>query len=348
MNDIEKQTERIIFIAEDISYPVDEGMKKFNYFLLRYLQSHYAEFKLYSFTNDYPNVNFGKIQSKSFISLKLFKDIRSFHPRLIIYSPFSSGTMYSFLRLFALNLASKSSKTIIINLQRRSHNWIFKKIIKLIRPYRVAVFSAKDHDYFTSMGLDTVFCRTGVDMDQFVPVSIERKGQLRRKYGFIESDKVILHIGHINPTRNIDILKFLLKDGSKVVIVGSTSTSQDKELKDDLENVGIKIFADYIEHIEELYQLSDVYVFPVKNDHSAIEFPLSVLEAMACNLPVVTTSYGSLPDFFIQSKCFTFFNNWEELVSQVRSAFRTECNNRNILAEKFSWETVFEDFFTNI
>lgn len=348
MNDIEKQTERIIFIAEDISYPVDEGMKKFNYFLLRYLQSHYTDFKLYSCSNDYQDMNFRKIKSKSFISLKLFRDIRNFHPRLIIYSPFSSGTMYSFLRLFVLNLVSKSSKTIIINLQRRSHNGIFKKIIRLIRPSRVVVFSIKDKNYFTSMGIDTLLCRTGVDMDQFVPVFQERKGQLRRKYGFNESDKIILHIGHLKPTRNIDILKFLLVDGNKVVIVGSTSTSQDMSLKDDLENAGIKIFSDYVEHIEELYQLSDVYVFPVKNDHSAIEFPLSVLEAMACNLPVVTTSYGSLPDFFKQSACFTYFNNREELLSRVRSAFGTDCNNRNRLAEKFSWETVFEEFFTKI
>ncbi|MBN1181904.1 MAG: glycosyltransferase [Bacteroidales bacterium] len=345
---MDKQTERIIFIAEDISFPVDEGMKKFNYFLLQYLQSHYTEFKLYSFTNDYPNVNFRKIKSKSFISLKLFSDIRNFHPRLIIYSPFSSGTLYSFLRLFVINLASKSSKTIIINLQRRSHNGISKKIINLIRPYRVAVFSRKDHYYFTSLGIDTAFCRTGVDMDQFVPVSTERKGQLRRKYGLNESDKIILHIGHLKPTRNIDILKLLLKEGNEVVIVGSTSTSQDKELKNDLENAGVKIFDGYIEHIEELYQLSDVYVFPVKNDHSAIEFPLSVLEAMACNLPVVTTSYGSLPDFFIQSTCFTYFNNREELFSKVKRAFRTGCNNRNILAENFSWENVFEEFFTKI
>jgi len=323
-------------------------MKKFNFFLLRYLQSQDTEFKLYSFANDYSNVNFRKIKSKSFISLKMFRDIRRFNPRLIIYSPFSSGTLYSFLRLFVINLASKSSKTIIINLQRRSHTWVFKKIIRLIRPYRVAVFSTKDHDYFTSMGIDTVLCRTGVDLDQFAPVSTESKGQLRKKYGLNESDKIILHVGHLKPTRNIDILKFLLEDGNKVVIVGSTSTSQDKELKDNLENAGIKIFTDYVEHIEELYQLSDVYVFPVKNDHSAIEFPLSVLEAMACNLPVVTTSFGSLPDFFIQSECFTYFNNGEELLSQVRSAFRADCNNRNILAEKFSWETVFEEFFTKI
>lgn len=144
------------------------------------------------------------------------------------------------------------------------------------------------------------------------------------------------------------MLKLLLTDGNKIVIVGSTSTSQDKQLKDDLENAGIKIIAGYIEHIEELYQLSDVYVFPVKNDHSAIEFPLSVLEAMACNLPVVTTTYGSLPDFFVQSSCFTYFSGQQELLSLVRSAFFADCNNRHKITEKFSWDTVFEEFFTKI
>ena len=53
----------------------------------------------------------------------------------------------------------------------------------------------------------------------------------------------------------------------------------------------------FVENIEEVYQLSDVYIFPVKEEMNAIDIPLSVLEAASCNLQIVTTDYGELKVF---------------------------------------------------
>jgi len=54
----------------------------------------------------------------------------------------------------------------------------------------------------------------------------------------------------------------------------------------------------YIKKIEEIYQLSDCYIFPITFEGGGISILLSVLEAMACNLPVVTTKFGGLPAIF--------------------------------------------------
>jgi glycosyltransferase involved in cell wall biosynthesis len=340
--------ERIIFIAEDLSFPIDEGMKKYNYFLLQYLKTHFSDFVLFTLEdNDLTNES-EIINNKSFVSLKLFLKIRKFNPRLVIYSPSSSGTLLSFVRLFIIKLASLKSETIIINLQRRHHSQAAKAIIKFIKPRFVVVFSKKDSDYYNSMKIDTLPGKTGVDLNRFLPVNKTRKEELRRKYGFNELDKILLHIGHIKESRNISVLKPLLAEGYQVLLVGSTSTSQDMSLKYDLEKSGIKILDSYISQIEEIYQLSDIYVFPVINDNSAIEFPLSVLEAMACNLPVVTTPYGSLPDYFDQSGCFTYFSNKEELHRQVGSALRSVSENREVVLMKFSWEGIFDELFHSI
>jgi glycosyltransferase involved in cell wall biosynthesis len=69
---------------------------------------------------------------------------------------------------------------------------------------------------------------------------------------------------------------------------------------------------------------------------------------MACNLPVATTAYGSLSDYFKQTCCFAYFETDRDLKIQVNNILQHECNNRQIVAERFSWEVVFGDLFENL
>lgn len=342
------QYKNVIFITEDVSFPIDEGMKKYNYSLVQYLSINYLNFKLFTRANNDLTIDYERMANKFFISTKLYYSIRKFKPDLIIYSPESSGTLFSFIRLLIIRCYYFKSKTILINLQRRDHNWVGKKIIKLFQPDWVVAFSKNDCHYFNKIGITTILSKTGVDIHQFKPVNNDLKWELRKKYGFNESDKIALHVGHIKKTRNVDVLKALTNEDYKVIIIGSTSTSSDEELRNDLLKHGIKIINTYLSKIEEIYQLSDVYVFTALNDHSAIEFPLSVLEAMACNLPVVTTPYGSISDYFAETKCFTFFNNQEELINQIGGVLRTDSNNRAIVSKNFSWDSIFNALFKNI
>ena len=65
-----------------------------------------------------------------------------------------------------------------------------------------------------------------------------------------------------------------------------------------LQKEGIIVYDHFIESIEEIYQLSDTYVFPVVDENASIGMPLSILEARACGIPVVSTDYGSVNYFF--------------------------------------------------
>ncbi|HBE43617.1 MAG TPA: hypothetical protein DDW27_20960 [Bacteroidales bacterium] len=219
-----------------------------------------------------------------------------------------------------------------------------RKILKYIRPERIVVFSDKDSSYFENMGLGTVLCRSGTDTDQFKPAGKDSRLQLREKYGFGGNERIALHVGHIRLTRNLGILKALADDGYTVIIIGSTSTQADKSFCDELTRHGIIVRKEYIARIEEMYQLSDLYVFPVLNDHAAIEFPLSVLEAMSCNLPVITTPYGSLPEYFSEtSSGFAYFNDQNELILKSREVLNVKCNNRDLILQHFSWNNVMEE-----
>ena len=73
-------------------------------------------------------------------------------------------------------------------------------------------------------------------------------------------------------------------------------------------------------NIEEVYALSDCYVFPTPpmNKINSIEIPLSVLEAMACNLSVITTKFGALPKVFEEGDGLIFVDDGEDGERAIR------------------------------
>ena len=61
-----------------------------------------------------------------------------------------------------------------------------------------------------------------------------------------------------------------------------------------LEKENITLVEGFVPRIWELYQLADVYLFPVEYIKGCIDAPLSAMEAAACGIPVVTTAFGEL------------------------------------------------------
>lgn len=107
----------------------------------------------------------------------------------------------------------------------------------------------------------------------------------------------MLHVGHLHSGRNVEILEHITEDKQVVLVVSSVS-KQDQNLRKRLNaKQNVRIIDQYLPDIQEIYQLSDIYLFPVENEENCIDVPLSVLEAAACNTPIVTTAYGELTQF---------------------------------------------------
>ena len=155
-------------------------------------------------------------------------------------------------------------------------------------------------------GCKAEFIPLGVDMNKFHPVTKEKKKMLRKKYEIPQDKFIILHLGHINYGRNLSVLKSLQRDDNQAIIVSSTSTPEDTPkditLQKELESEGIVIFDKYIDSIEEVYQLSDCYAFPVTLEQGCIGIPLSVLEAMAMTKPIITTNAGGISEIIINDQ----------------------------------------------
>jgi glycosyltransferase involved in cell wall biosynthesis len=346
-----KYSRSIVIISENFYEPIDEGMKKTSYNIL--LQAELIFENVFAFcpTNNEKLLNCVSYHSlgKSFLSFSFRRLIKILSPSVILYIPGSSGTIGGFLRSFALRkFIAPNTKIYLLCLQLRKYSFVDKIIISLIRPSTTITTNEENRKIFEELGLNVKKIFLGIDVDKFIPVDERTKKDLRVKYNLPLDKKIVLHIGHIKSNRQLIELCDNIDNKFQLLIVGSTSTEQDESLKAKLLDKGARIISDYIENIQEVYQLSDCYIFHVTNNAAAIDIPLSVLEAMAVNLPVITTKYGDLP-IMLNEKIngLHFVENRNQIKEKLEFVFGEQSlteTRRAVL--NYTWEKVLKLIFT--
>ena len=197
-----------------------------------------------------------------------------------------------------------NAKVILSALQPSS--FYFEMLIPFIKPDLVLIQSNKYKEFFERFGCNTSFFPNCVDTERFFPASKEFKIALRAKYNIGLDKFVILHVGPIKKDRNVSIFNALQNDNNQVIIVARDSQANDVELYQSLKRSGCIIIGSYVENIRDIYVLSDCFVFPTINERACIEMPLSILEAMACNLPIITSEFRAIPKAFSNGEGFFF------------------------------------------
>ena len=330
-------------ITEDMSPPLDEGIKNFAYSLLQAWPSeipvHGISALLGRRTN---NTKIAHLRAnRLFLSYGLCEELRSHRPDLICYVPSASATLFSFIRSRLLKLYQPQARVVMISLQPRQYGWFARHLIRFLAPDVLFVQHKETAKQLIALGCHVQLIPSGVDLDKFTPVSPYRKVELRKKYGLEPDTYTVLHVGHIKRERNVQSLVHIRKKlAAQVILVGSSFPGQDKDLLNELQGQGITIFNQYQSNIEQLYQLSDCYVFPVVSEQACIGAPLSVLEAMACNLPVVTLRYGDLPAAFEDGDGLFYAEEPSELPEIVARTMYTNGFNTREMVTPYSWQNV--------
>lgn len=322
-----------ICLIGESSNVLDEAMRKSTYFFYKYLQTYH---------------NIKLMDVRQALTPGFWKSLRENNPDVFHYV--TGPSINSFVMLKAISIHYPNAKTVMSAMH--PDLYLFHKgLVKLLKPDMVLVQSYLTECWFKSIGCLTKFLPSGVETDRFVPAIPGIKKELRKKYG-LEPDKfIILHVGSIKAERNVERLIKLQGNERQVIVIGAKSTGIEGYTLHKLRESGCVVFTDFYPRIEEFYMLSDCYVFPAQLRHgfnsslatTSIEMPLSVLEAMSCNLPVVSTHFGPLPRVFDEGDGLIFSDDESGMIQGVETLQRGlgVKTRQKVLA--YSWKKIVKD-----
>ncbi|HPN84109.1 MAG TPA: glycosyltransferase family 4 protein [Victivallales bacterium] len=181
-----------------------------------------------------------------------------------------------------------------------------------------------------------IWCRPNpVDEKKFYPVSSKEKIEIRRKItGWDESIKLLCYVAKLIPRKNHLFLLHVIEklpDNYRLFIGGPSVESGveferdsaliceiSKKLKEKKLEEKVKFLPGFFPNIDEIYKMSDVYMFPTKEE--GLGTPL--LEAVACGIPVVANRIKGISDVWIKDEKNGFVSdlNHEEFSEKIKLA----------------------------
>ena len=339
----------MIILSNCLTETVDEGCLKLANSLIKRIKNKQKDTTIITYQRESNLSDIHLNINKFMFSSKLFSIMKQKN-QPVLYVPFSARHNFSALRIFILSLFTKQPLYAVTTLNR-PYNIFGKVLLKLSRA-QLITFSSDAYKAHSDIVGDSrvIYLKTGVDTKKFIPVSAEESVALKQKYGFDTDRPVVLHVGHIKQGRNVAQL-MKIDNRYQVLLVSSTATKNDEDvaLREALTACpDIKLIDTYIPNIEQIYQLSDVYFFPVVEMANCIDVPLSCMEAASCGLPVVTTDYAEMKEF-VGADGFFFINSFDKTTinSVIDEAVNTKGDSRQQVLN-YDWDNAVDSLINLI
>lgn len=331
---------RVCLVSEALGLPGDEGVRQFARSLLDALHGLGPAWGLPVGHGRGGKGAMARFLARSFLDRHLAQRLRALAPDLVVYLPSAAATVFSLWRARVLRALCPGARVALIALQPRRLGLLSRLLGRALRPTVAFAQAPWTMAPLWSLGCSVRFLPSGVDVQRFRPVSPDEKERLRHRHGLPRDEFLLLHVGHLKEGRNLQALRWAVP-WARPVLVAAASMGRDDALADFLvRETGAIVIDGYQPCIEELYQASDCYIFPVERPDNAIDVPLSVLEAMACDLPVLTYPYGGLPLMFQQGYGLRYVTDWRELPRLLDEAHRLETGGTRRLVLPYTWEEV--------
>jgi hypothetical protein len=168
-----------------------------------------------------------------------------------------------------------------------------------------------------------------IDTERICPKNNKELLEYLDKYGISKDKKVILFAGRLCKDKGIEevieCVKRLNDKNYVLVIVGANFYNSgivspyEEHLREITEEIQDQIvFTGYIDYnkMSYIYNMADVVVLPSMWEEPA---GMTIIEAMACRKPVVTTISGGIPEYTEDGNCILLERN-ESLIDNMKSS----------------------------
>jgi sugar transferase (PEP-CTERM/EpsH1 system associated) len=199
--------------------------------------------------------------------------------------------------------------------------------------------------------------RNGVDINAFTPRPADKEA-IRAEMGLELDPLYIGTVGNLRPVKNQTLLLQAAQQVCakyrhvRVVIIGEGPLRE--QLMRTAEELGIQKQVRLLgarAEIPDLLNALDIFVLPSLSEG----LPMSVLEAMACGLPVVATGVGGIPEVVVDGETgllvpsqdvWQLVGALETLVQQATTRIRFGQQGRQRAVEHFSLQRMVHEYQT--
>jgi glycosyltransferase involved in cell wall biosynthesis len=149
-----------------------------------------------------------------------------------------------------------------------------------------------------------------VDTARFIPVDTTQKMRLRQKLGLPQEGNIAIYTGRLVSYKGLPLLLQVWKEiccrhENALLLLAGTGGLDIHNCEAELHEYVVSSnmeknvqFLGAVNNVEEFLQAADLFAFPTEND----AFPSSVVEAMACGLPVIATPVGAIKTIVIHEE----------------------------------------------
>lgn len=171
---------------------------------------------------------------------------------------------------------------------------------------------------FKKINIELKYIQNGVDYDSF---DIQRdKNKLRNDYNLPLNKKIFLFSGSFDKVKNISTIIKAIKNIENSILLLAGDGIEKEKLKEGAEDDPNIYFLGWQKNIIDIYHLSDYYISASFSEGLSN----SVMEAMACGLPVILSDIESHRELF-ESEDYGFFfdpntvDQLQELITKIIS-----------------------------
>jgi glycosyltransferase involved in cell wall biosynthesis len=232
---------------------------------------------------------------------------------------------------------------------------------------KIITVSKETKKYVLKLGADkskATVIYNGVDTDIFHPMN---KGESREKLGLPQKRKIIFSVRRLVYKNGLDTLiesiPLLTKENPDLLFIVAGKGPSRKLIEDRVKELGIDTnikLAGFVpdRHLPVYYNAADCFILPSASGEG---FPLVLLEAMACGLPVISTAVGGTPEIIQHMKNGvlvpprnpeTMAEALSKILSQEGLRIQMGKEARRIVEDKFTWkenirqlQKIYDEFF---